>query len=799
MPTVALPDPEDQGRFDSWSNALTGIGEHGFDKREGSQLNVPVLSYQDVIDLWRSDAMAARAIELLPAECFARGYELHIDSDDEDDSFLDDVQDRMSELKIDEIVERAYRYERGFGGAAILMGADDGGAPDEPLIPSKIKSLDWLTVMEPLEIYPASYYQDVNHPKYGEPEYYRQQAFTISGAGTVIGVTDRRAPSPTMQLIHESRLIIFGGRRVSRYQRSQGLMVPLWGDSILMTVIEALRDYNISWASAGLLAVDYAQSVISVENLMSQVAKNADGVRARMQALNLMRSNARMILIDSKEKFQRESTTLTGFPELLDRISQRLAADADIPFSMLVGLSPSGLGQPGQNDIAMFQDRVRSAQRRRLTNPIKFLAKTVMSTLRKRKLPSRWGIEWANLVHQSDKDIVETRLAQMRADSMAVKMGALKPDEVRKSRWRKRRYSFETTVDNGPAPGFIAPLPAGVLPKADPAEGVVKAVEASQAGGDTATKARTGPDAHMVGGYPRRNPRQPALEGVKEGGDKAEARGDAAHMDDRPVVQRKMFAGLPIAIEAPKGSTLEFTNPEDGRTGIVEMQNDYGFIEGVKGADGDSLDCFLGDHEDATDVHVAHIMQPPDFIHHQQDKILLGFKRPEDASAALIANYKHDPRYLGGLSSMSMEAYKTKYLGSGLPAVSSGAGQMDGADATVVVPGMSTAGDREQLEHADYIEKQGDRWHVMSEEGKSLGNYESKKQAVTRLRQVEYFKAHPEKDAVGESSTSFTSAVIGGWLEGQEGAELDRPPGKQPEGDPLWNAPLASVAGEDED
>jgi hypothetical protein len=44
------------------------------------------------------------------------------------------------------------------------------------------------------------------------------------------------------------------------------------------------------------------------------------------------------------------------------------------------------------------------------------------------------------------------------------------------------------------------------------------------------------------------------------------------------------------------------------------------------------------------------------------------------------------------------------------------------------------------------IKKEGNKYSVWSEDGKKrLGKPASKEQAVKRLRQVEYFKHHPEK------------------------------------------------------
>jgi len=43
------------------------------------------------------------------------------------------------------------------------------------------------------------------------------------------------------------------------------------------------------------------------------------------------------------------------------------------------------------------------------------------------------------------------------------------------------------------------------------------------------------------------------------------------------------------------------------------------------------------------------------------------------------------------------------------------------------------------------IVKQGNKWQVQSKEGKNLGSYHSRAEAVKRLQQVEWFKHHSGK------------------------------------------------------
>lgn len=644
-PPARAPAELSSERLDGWMSLFTGIGTNSFDKRTTHQFTVPTLAYTDAIDLWRGDDLAARAINSLPEDCFRQGYDISFGREGKFDELKEDLELRMGELKVDELVERLFKYERAFGGGAILLGVDDGRKLDEPLDLSRVKSLDWLTVLEPLEVYPSSYYQDPSSAKYGEPEFYRLQAFTISGAGTVIGVTDRRAPPPTIHLIHESRLIVFGGIRVSRYQRNLGLMGPLWGDSMLVRLVEALRDFNVAWASAGLIATDFAQSVISIENLMQLVAKDEKRVIARLQALEMGRSTARAILLDTKENYQRQSTSITGLPELLDRLSARLASAIDIPLSLLFGQTPKGLGADASQDVRWYYDKVQSVQRRRIGPVVRTIASLIMGTMRKKKLPKRWSVRFHPLWQLTDQEKAEARLTQARADSMYVKAGAVWPQEIRDSRFGGE-YSFETSINESKkAPG---------IPMPPVANGGGAGPGAPTTGAGAMVNNQPHPMVHGVRGYARKNPQQ--ARGItahaKEGGDVApENRRDA----DRDVLERRTHAGIPIAIEGRVGSKIGFTRP-DGTPGEVELKHDYGHIPGVRGADGDSLDAFVGPHEDAPDVHIGHVNSgaSPNLYH--QDKVMLGFASADEARAALMSHYD-DEKYYAGITSMPRDKF----------------------------------------------------------------------------------------------------------------------------------------------
>lgn len=495
-------------RADGWANALMGLGTSTMDKRMSSRFTQGAThTYQELIEMWRSDDLAARAIEAPPADAFRQGYEIVIGDEGKYEKLKEDIEAKLEELDVDCIVERAFAMERALGGAAILLGVDDGKELKEELKLDRVRGIEWLTLLEPCELEPAEYYEDVKSPKYGEPKYFRLTTYQTPGSG-MVPVEGRAAP-PNQLLIHESRLIVFKGIQISKYQISTRDVNKFWGDSILVRLSEILRDFNHAWQSAGIIVTDFAQSVYSIENLMQLVAKSPEKLAARMRALEMGRSTARAVVIDTKEKFDRQTTSVAGLGDLLHQLSLRLAAAIDMPLSLLMGQAPQGLGADSEGDLRMYYDKLRSFQRRKLAPLLKLIIEMVMKSMRERGIPKKWEIKFNPLWQLTDAEIAEARLTQARTDSMYVKAGALHPDEIRNSRW-KGGYSFETQIDESqPAPGFLSPLPPGVLPGSTPNVG----------GGKAGAPAAMGPNAHSVGGYARRNPTSRGISNTSEGGD----------------------------------------------------------------------------------------------------------------------------------------------------------------------------------------------------------------------------------------------------------------------------------------
>ena len=113
--------------------------------------------------------------------------------------------------------------------------------------------------------------------------------------------------------------------------------------------------------------------------------------------------------------------------------------------------------------------------------------------------------------------------------------------------------------------------------------------------------------------------------------------------------------GYDITIENPKGSTRSGVDA-NGQPWSVTMNNDYGYIRGTEGVDGDHIDVFLSDDPTTGKVYVIdQVNADGSFDEH---KVMYGFKSALAAKRAYLANYSPGWKGLGTISEVSKEEFK---------------------------------------------------------------------------------------------------------------------------------------------
>lgn len=118
---------------------------------------------------------------------------------------------------------------------------------------------------------------------------------------------------------------------------------------------------------------------------------------------------------------------------------------------------------------------------------------------------------------------------------------------------------------------------------------------------------------------------------------------------------RTIFNGLNISIENKKG-TIRRGVDSDGHKWAVKMHFDYGYIRGTEGVDGDHVDCYLGENENAKNVYIIH-QKIPGTDKYDEDKCMLGFDTLADAKAAYLRQYDK-PGFFGGVDTVPFDVFK---------------------------------------------------------------------------------------------------------------------------------------------
>jgi phage-related protein (TIGR01555 family) len=471
-PPKGAPRRFDSTRTDGWYSMLTGLGTPARDKRTSTGFCADVVPYEQALEYWRGDDLAARLVETVPNEMTREGWRFCVPDDAEGNTedygveLSERVAEKWEALGVIGAVHQALCFKYAFGGGAILMGADDGQPLDQKLDLAKIKSFDWLTVFEPRELIAIGYYSDPRAPMFGKPALY-QLTPVMSGAPA----PGQPTTTPTIR-VHESRLIIFNGTKVSNL-RQRGTWGD-WGDSIFTRVSPVLRDFNLAWGSAGILVSSFAPAVFKIEDLHKIMSENNKELfQARMAAVALSQATAGVTLIDKNEEYKREQTPVTGLADLLDRFSRRFAAAADIPFQVLFGESPGGINAGGASgdQIRMWYDRIRSKQVRDLMPGLKRLTLVLLPTLG--GAPENWSIEFCSLWQPTEAEDAETRKKQMEIDTGYFGIGSLTSEEIRRARFSGDQFSYATRVittePDEPTEKEIEEYKSGATPAVDPA------------------------------------------------------------------------------------------------------------------------------------------------------------------------------------------------------------------------------------------------------------------------------------------------------------------------------------------
>ena len=406
-------------RADSWQNSLTGLGVAGRDKllahAPGVVQTLPLASLES---LYHGDAMAGRIVDKVVDDATRQGCEI-VPRAETDEAVLDRVQKRWDALEAWQALGAADRWGRLYGAGYVLVGARDGRDMDQPLEVSAVREVLFLTVLDAQEVTPHALYADPTAAHFGDPEIYR-----VTPAGGRVSAAS---------LIHETRLIRFGGAPTSRRRRAQ---MEHRDFSVLQRPFDALRRFDSDWRSASAMMADGSQGVLAIKDFADIIAGGSKDVfSARMEIINLCRSVSRIMPIDAEdESFSYVERTWSGIADLLDKTTLYLAAAADMPVTVLFGRSPAGMDATGEGDRIGWYDTVQHHREAALLPGGDRLLAIIAASVGVRDLEG-WYLTCPPLLQESAADRAGRRKVIAETDALYIANDVATPEEIALARF----------------------------------------------------------------------------------------------------------------------------------------------------------------------------------------------------------------------------------------------------------------------------------------------------------------------------------------------------------------------------
>lgn len=403
---------------DAWYNGVTGFGTSRDKTTYGTAVAAPPLTVQELEALYNHNDMAARIVDIVPDDVYSMGFSVETG-----DPKLDEVvNDKLDSLCAAERLADGKRWGRAYGGGAVLIGADDGRPAWEPLAIERADDIHYLYDLDRRALTPQTYYTDFGNPKLGQPETYL--------------VWNQHARGSAQIVVHESRLIMFGGATTGRQER---LLNDGWDLSVLQRPHEVLRQFDTGWKSVEVLMTDAHQTVMKMSGLAEIISSPGGEAALQKRAMltDLYRSLMRAIIVDAdaNESLERQQVSFDSIPQTLEKLMIRMSAAADVPVTRLMGQSPAGLSATGESDLRWHYGRMESERNRREAPKVRRLALLWLRTKAGRaasrgKEPTSLIIKWPSLWTEPPLNEATRRKTIAETDAVLINAQVFTPDEV---------------------------------------------------------------------------------------------------------------------------------------------------------------------------------------------------------------------------------------------------------------------------------------------------------------------------------------------------------------------------------
>jgi phage-related protein (TIGR01555 family) len=611
---------------DFFANLIARTGYGSPNLIEGTEYPLVRLTYNYwlLISLYEAHWVVRRIVDV-PAQDMVRAWPtLTSDIEPKDLARIDRAL-RRTNTKNQMLT--AMIWGRLFGGAgALIVVEGQENELDEPL------DLDSIPVggfkgLCPFDrwsgIYPSSDWStDINKPlDFNLPTYYTVQA---TGGQSF--------------KVHASRILRFTGLPVPTPEREA---YSMFGISVIEPLFQDLQkrdnvSFNIALLTfrANILGMKFPDLAALLSGL-GMPGQAGEQFEQRMAAVNHLISNQSLVPLPEGGSIESTSYSFAGLGEVYQQFCLDISGAAQIPVTRLWGRTITGLGQGNEGDEKVYVERIATDQDAYLRPQLEKLFPVICQS-ELGEVPDDLDMNFPSLAVPDDKDKAE--LAKSVADVVVVALnsGLISP---RTAAMELKQASTKTGVFTNITDEEVDALSDKPQSEGEVGEGLFGKEGEGAGGGLTPASS----PSRVIREENREGKEQEAggtgaVPGKKVGPAPAENLVGSQAKDADGSGPTRHFHGLDVVIETPRGY-LRHGRDEHGKSWEQTLTADYGYIKGHQGADGDSLDCYVGDDLDSDWVYLVDQAVLGNRKKFDETKVMTGFQSQGDALRTYRANH----------------------------------------------------------------------------------------------------------------------------------------------------------------
>lgn len=435
---MATQTSEDFRNDGALINTLTGLGVGKKDKTTATKVRFNTLLTEAELESLYTSGIPRRYVDAIGDEILrhvptiALGGDATSDSADMVAAFDQYLQTTQFHFALAEVI----KLQRLYGGAGLVLLIDDGGQPDEPVEPKRIRAIRGYIPLSRHELIP----EDVSITDYSRPSHYR---ITTSQR-----ITPEQNSGYVNLRVHHTRVARFDGLYLPWNLRSRNTG---WGQSVLQLIWESFKRYETAMSGLESLTSDSDVFVHKIPGLFNRIAAgNEADLRKRLEANNLSRSVYGGMVVDTEEDVAFINRALSNIATATDPFIKDLQASTGWPASILMGDSPGGLGKEGRFEERTWASLVEQWQEVYCRTPITEVFTYVLASREgptRGRIPESWSVKFPSVFTQTDKEKVELMQLKAASDIQYLQYGVLNALEVRESRFSGTDYSIDTKLN----------------------------------------------------------------------------------------------------------------------------------------------------------------------------------------------------------------------------------------------------------------------------------------------------------------------------------------------------------------